>query len=157
MVRFELLAREILLKRMGMSSREVIESCLKLEQIYRGPLFVPQTGDATFFMHQRLAFASRYVDCLLRGIDAAVEEEDLPTASWLVDAALKLMPVREDLLRRAMRVFALCGRKREAVELYGTHLGHLGGGPHGGPDEETRRVYEEITGERGCRILLAQG
>lgn len=156
-VRFELLAREILLKRMGMSSREVIESCLKLEQIYRGPLFVPQTGDATFFMHQRLAFASRYVDCLLRGIDAAVEEEDLPTASWLVDAALKLMPVREDLLRRAMRVFALCGRKREAVELYGTHLGHLGGGPHGGPDEETRRVYEEITGERGCRILLAQG
>lgn len=153
-VRFDMLAREILLKRTGTSSRQIIEECLKMEELYKGPLFVPEEGEISFFQRRQQAFAARFIDCMVRGIDAAIEEGDLPSASWLTDAVLRQESTREDVLRRAMKVFGLCGRRREVVELYGAHLHYLKKQLKREPEPETRELYESIVGSVGSAVFL---
>lgn len=153
-VRFDMLAREVLLRRTPTSGRQIVESCLKLEELYRGPLFVPDTGSAGFFLRCRKSYLGKYVDCLVRGIDAAVEEDDLAAASWLVEALLSRDPMREDVLRRAMKVYGLCGRRREVTELYGSHLHYLRSELRTEPDPETRRTYEAVLAKTGGPVLL---
>ena len=142
--RFDLLAREILLKRAGVTGRQIIESCLKMEQLYVGPLYVPDTGDATFFLRMRSVYLSRFVDCMLRGIEIAIEDEDLHAAAWMVEAALRQAPAREDVVRAAMRVYDLSGRRREVVELYNSHSYYLEHELRAVPDDATREAYEDI-------------
>lgn len=141
---FDLLARDILLKRSRTTAGQIIESCLKMEQLYVGPLYVPDTGDGTYFLRMRRIYLARFIDCMLYGIDVAVADDDLNSASWMVEAALSNDPVREDVIRQAMRVFDLLGRQREVVELYNSHLYYLEHELHAAPDNETRRAYEEI-------------
>lgn len=142
--RFDLLAREILLKRMGTSSRTIVEACLKLEELYTGPLFAPDVGNASFFLRMRRAYESKFVDCLIRGIDAALDDEDVSSAAWLADAAQAQDPSREDVLRRAMKIFNMCGRRREIIDMYGAHLYYLQHEMDSEPEPETKRIYEQI-------------
>lgn len=151
--RFDALAREILLKRIGVSSRSIIESCLKLEQLYSGPLFVPSVGSPAFFIRMRRIYETRFIDCMVRGIDAAMEDEDISAASWLSDAALRHVPTREDVLRRTMKVLNTCGRKKEVVDLYVAHIRYLRNELCAEPEPETRRVYEEIVGKAAARLV----
>lgn len=141
---FERLARTILLKKTGVSSPQLVELCLKMEQLYRGPLFVPNSGDADYFVRMRRRLQNKFVDCMVRGINAAIDEGDIASAAWLVEAALKQEPTREDLVRAAMTVYDLGGRRREVVELYTSHLNVLENEVHGLPDPETRKSYESI-------------
>lgn len=143
---FDLLAREILLKRNGIAGRQVIEACLKMEELYVGPLYVPDSGDSSYFLRMRRVYLSKFVDCMLRGIDVAIDEDDVHSATWMAESALRHVPAREDVVRSAMRVFDLAGRRREVVELYNSHLYYLEHELHAAPDNETRRIYEEIMG-----------
>ena len=153
-VRFDMLAREILLKRTGTSGRQIVESCLKMEQMYSGPLYVPEYGDATFFLRMRRSYITKFIDCMLRGIEVAVELDDLPSASWLVEAALKHAPLREDVVRCAMRIYDLSGRRREVVELYNSHLHVLEHQLKAIPEEETRLLYESIISKSKVSAML---
>lgn len=153
-VRFDALAREILLKRTGTSGRQIIESCLKLEQLYAGQLYVPEYGDVSFFLRMRRSYTVKFIDCMLRGIEAALELDDLPSASWLVEAALKQAPLREDVVRCAMRVYDLSGRRREVVELYHSHLYVLEHQLKALPEEETRLLYESIISKAKVNAIL---
>ncbi len=141
---FERLARTILLKKTGVSSPQLVELCLKMEQLYRGPLFVPNSGDADYFVRMRRRLQNKFVDCMVRGINAAIDEGDIASAAWLVEAALKQEPTREDLVRAAMTVYDLGGRRREVVELYTSHLNVLEREVQSLPDPETRKSYEAI-------------
>ncbi len=152
--RFERMARTILLKKTGVSAPQLIDLCIKMEQLYKGPLYVPNSGDATYFVHMRRRLQSKFVDCMLRGINAAVEEGDASAASWLVEAALKQEPMREDLIRAAMTVYDMGGRRREIVELYAAHLHQLESEVQGLPDPETRHAYEQIVGRAKQRVLI---
>lgn len=107
LARFDALARDVLLKRTAVSSRQIVESCLRIEELYKGPLFVPEFGDVSQFVRMRRFYESRFIDCMMRGVDAALEEEDLPSASWLAEAAVKQAPTREDVVRHVMKVMAL--------------------------------------------------
>ena len=154
MIRFDLLAREVLLKRTGTSGRQIVETCLKMEELYTGLLFVPEQGDTTFFQRMRRAYVSKFTDCMMHGIDLAIEMDDLPSASWLVEAALKQAPLREDVVRCAMRIYDLSGRRREVVELYNSHLHVLESQLHALPEEETRLLYESIITKSKFSVLL---
>ena len=153
-IRFDLLAREVLLKRTGTSGRQIVETCLKMEELYTGLLFVPEQGDTTFFQRMRRAYVSKFTDCMMHGIDLAIEMDDLPSASWLVEAALKQAPLREDVVRCAMRIYDLSGRRREVVELYNSHLHVLESQLHALPEEETRLLYESIITKSKFSVLL---
>ncbi|MDY2777382.1 MAG: BTAD domain-containing putative transcriptional regulator [Collinsella sp.] len=152
--RFEMLAREILLKRTGVSSRGIVEACLRLEEVYKGPMYVPDIGDVTYFSRLRRSYATRFVDCMVRGIEAALEEGDLPSASWLMDAAMKQAPTREDVVRLAMRVMGLEGRRREVVELYNSHLYYLKHELNSEPEDETRELYRSIIEGMQGKVML---
>ena len=152
--RFDLLAREILFRRAGNSGRQIIESCLKMEQIYAGDLYVPDTGDTAYFLRMRRMYLSKFVDCMIKGVEAAMDEDDLHSASWMVEAALRHAPAREDVVRYAMRVYDLAGRKREVVELYNSHLYYLEHELHAAPDSETRRTYEEIVERSKLAVMM---
>ncbi len=150
-MQFEALAREILIKKRGVSGPQVVTACLKMEQTYTGRLFVPESSPPPFFLRMRNVLQNRYADCMLRGITVALEEDDVASASWLVDAVLKLAPVREDLVRASMRVLDLAGRRREALDLYGEHASELEHRVKGSPEPETRRLYDEIRGTSRAR------
>ena len=153
-IRFDMLAREILLKRTGTSARQIIESCLKIEQLYAGPLYVPEVGNPVFFLRMRRAYLSKFIDCMMRGIETAIEIDDIPSASWLVEAALRQAPTREDVIRCAMHIYDRAGRRREVVELYNGHLHYLNRQLKALPEEETRLAYESIIGKTDMRAMM---
>lgn len=143
-LQFESLSRYVLLKRTGISAHQTIEACLKIEQLYTGDLFIPDMDRPTFFLRMRDMLLAKFCDCMLRGVEAAIDEGDRAAAQWMVEAALRRAPGREDVIRAAMRVYDLCGRRREVVTLYQGHLHVLEAESHHIPEPETRRLYEEI-------------
>ena len=92
---------------------------------------------------------------MMRGIATALELDDLPVASWLVEAALRQAPMREDVIRVAMRIFDKSGRRREVVELYNSHVHVLERELHALPEKETQMAYEAIIQREGAEALLA--
>ena len=151
---FNELAREVLLARTDVPSAKVIEFALRAEQLYVGPIIVPEAGDLTYFTQVRDATQSRFFDCMIKGANLAIEEEDLPTARWLVEAALRQGSTREDVVRCALRVFELGGRRREAVDLYSAHFAHLEREVNKLPELETRMAYSEVVKDMKQRGLL---
>lgn len=154
-MRFDALARDILLRRTGTTGRQLVDACLRLDEIYTGPLYVPNVGDTEYYAHQRHVYQTKFVDCMMRGIGAALEMDDLPVASWLVEAALRQSPLREDVIRAAMHIYDMSGRRREVVELYTGHVHVLERELHALPEKETRMAYEEILRKEGREVLLA--
>ena len=154
-MRFDALARDILLRRTGTTGRQLVDACLRLDELYTGPLYVPNVGDTEYYAHQRHVYQTKFVDCMMRGIGAALEMDDLPVASWLVEAALRQSPLREDVIRAAMHIYDMSGRRREVVELYTGHVHVLERELHALPEKETRMAYEEILRKEGREVLLA--
>ena len=153
---FEMLARTVLLKRAGVTAPQLIEACLKIEQVYQGPLYVPDRGNPAFFLRMRSVLQTKFVDCMLRGVETALDEEDLASASWMTEAALGQAPVREDVVRAAMRVYDLGGRRTDVVELYRKHARYLEQQAKGVPEPETRELYERIINQpRGYGAVRA--
>lgn len=151
---FDALVRDVLLRRTGQSSREIIETCLKIEEIYKGPLYVPDNGCTSYYLGMRRAYQMKFADSMVRGVEAALEMDDLPSASWLVESVLRQAPLREDVIRCAMRVYDKTGRRREIVELYDRHLHLLEQELGTMPEEETRLTYESIIGRMGTLRMI---
>ena len=151
---FDQLSREILGNRMGASGPHLVELCLKVEQIYAGPLYIPTGCNPTFFTRMRRIMQSKYIDCMIRGANAALEENDLQSAIWLVESGLRQETAREDMIRCAMRVYGAAGRRRDVVELYSGHMHHLREQVQGVPEPETRRLYERLVEGRLNRVLV---
>lgn len=153
-LQFDLLARDVLLESSGTSGRKIVESCLRLEELYSGPLYVPEQVETEFFVRMRRQFLAKFVDCALKGVEVALEMDDVAAASWLVESALRQAPRREDVIRWAMRVFDRSGRRREVVDLYQGHLAFLEKEVHAMPEEETRLAYESIIGPMKRQAML---
>ena len=151
---FDQISREILGNRTGARGPHLIELCLKIEQLYAGPLYVPNGCNPTYFLRMRRIMESKYIDCMIRGANAALEENDLQSAVWLVESGLRQETAREDMVRCAMRVYGAAGRRRDIVELYSGHMHHLREQVNGVPEPETRRLYERLVEGRLNRVLV---
>lgn len=151
---FDLLARDILLRAGNASGRQIIEMCLRLEEIYTGALFKPEGTEVRFFSRMRRVYQNKFVDCMIRGIEIALELDDRASASWLVEAALREAPLREDVIRSAMRIYDMSGRRREVVELYSGHLSRLERELKTIPEEETRIAYESIIAKSKMSAMI---
>lgn len=151
---FDQISREVLGNRTGARGPHLIELCLKIEQLYAGPLYVPNGCNPTYFLRMRRIMESKYIDCMIRGANAALEESDLQSAVWLVESGLRQETAREDMVRCAMRVYGAAGRRRDVVELYSGHMHHLREQINGVPEPETRRLYERLVEGRLNRVLV---
>ncbi len=151
---FDQISREVLGNRTGARGPHLIELCLKIEQLYAGPLYVPNGCNPTYFLRMRRIMESKYIDCMIRGANAALEENDLQSAVWLVESGLRQEKTREDMVRCAMRVYGAAGRRRDIVELYSGHMHHLREQVNGVPEPETRRLYERLVEGRLNRVLV---
>lgn len=151
---FDQISREVLGNRTGARGPHLIELCLKIEQLYAGPLYVPNGCNPTYFLRLRRIMESKYIDCMIRGANAALEENDLQSAVWLVESGLRQETAREDMVRCAMRVYGAAGRRRDIVELYSGHMHHLREQVNGVPEPETRRLYERLVEGRLNRVLV---
>lgn len=147
-VRFGELAREILLGHLRMSSSQLISMCLKVESLYVGPLLVPDRCTIPYFTHMRHVLQTKFIDCMIRGVDVAIEEEDVNSALWMIEAALRSEAGREDVVRRALQVYELAGRYSDVEEVYRMHREHLRRQADRAPEPETERVYRQIEGRR---------
>ncbi len=152
--RFNELAREVLVGHMRMSAPQIVETCLKIEELYTDPLYVPDRGAPTFFVRMRRLLQSKFIDCMMRGIETAIEEEDLASALWMIEAALRNDSTREDVVRAAMRVYDLAGRRHEVLDVYSAHLTTLEHEARGYPEQETQQLYEEIIGRYRRRGII---
>lgn len=148
--RFDDIAREVLVKRNGVSGPHLVELCLKIEQLYKGPLYLPSGCNPVYFSRTRRIIESKFLDCMTKGALTALEENDLQSALWLIEAGLRQETTREDLLRAAMRIYDIAGRRRDIVEIYNGHLHYLNAQLGSYPEPETRALYERIV-ERGMR------
>ena len=151
---FDQISREVLGNRTGARGPHLIELCLKIEQLYAGPLYVPNGCNPTYFLRMRRIMESKYIDCMIRGANAALEENDLQSAVWLVESGLRQETAREDMVRCAMCVYGAAGRRRDIVELYSGHMHHLREQVNGVPEPETRRLYERLVEGRLNRVLV---
>lgn len=151
---FDQISREVLGNRTGARGPHLIELCLKIEQLYAGPLYVPNGCNPTYFLRMGRIMESKYIDCMIRGANAALEENDLQSAVWLVESGLRQETAREDMVRCAMRVYGAAGRRRDIVELYSGHMHHLREQVNGVPEPETRRLYERLVEGRLNRVLV---
>ena len=151
---FDQISREVLGNRTGARGPHLIELCLKIEQLYAGPLYVPNGCNPTYFLRMRRIMESKYIDCMIRGANAALEENDLQSAVWLVESGLRQETAREDMVRCAMRVYGAAGRRRDIVELYSGHMHHLREQVNGVPEPETRCLYERLVEGRLNRVLV---
>ena len=151
---FDQISREVLGNRTGARGPHLIELCLKIEQLYAGPLYVPNGCNPTYFLRMRRIMESKYIDCMIQGANAALEENDLQSAVWLVESGLRQETAREDMVRCAMRVYGAAGRRRDIVELYSGHMHHLREQVNGVPEPETRRLYERLVEGRLNRVLV---
>ena len=151
---FDQISREVLGNRTDARGPHLIELCLKIEQLYAGPLYVPNGCNPTYFLRMRRIMESKYIDCMIRGANAALEENDLQSAVWLVESGLRQETAREDMVRCAMRVYGAAGRRRDIVELYSGHMHHLREQVNGVPEPETRRLYERLVEGRLNRVLV---
>lgn len=151
---FDQISREVLGNRTGARGPHLIELCLKIEQLYAGQLYVPNGCNPTYFLRMRRIMESKYIDCMIRGANAALEENDLQSAVWLVESGLRQETAREDMVRCAMRVYGAAGRRRDIVELYSGHMHHLREQVNGVPEPETRRLYERLVEGRLNRVLV---
>lgn len=151
---FDQISREVLGNRTGARGPHLVELCLKIEQLYAGPLYVPNGCYPTYFLRMRRIMESKYIDCMIRGANAALEENDLQSAVWLVESGLRQETAREDMVRCAMRVYGAAGRRRDIVELYSGHMHHLREQVNGVPEPETRRLYERLVEGRLNRVLV---
>lgn len=151
---FDQISREVLGNRTGARGPHLIELCLKIEQLYAGPLYVPNGCNPTYFLRMRRIMESKYIDCMIRGANAALEENDLQSAVWLAESGLRQETAREDMVRCAMRVYSAAGRRRDIVELYSGHMHHLREQVNGVPEPETRRLYERLVEGRLNRVLV---
>ena len=151
---FDQISREVLGNRTGARGPHLIELCLKIEQLYAGPLYVPNGCNPTYFLRMRRIMQSKYIDCMIKGTNAALEENDLQSAIWLAESGLRQETAREDMVRCAMRVYSAAGRRRDIVELYSGHMHHLREQVNGVPEPETRRLYERLVEGRLNRVLV---
>lgn len=151
---FDQISREVLGNRTGARGPHLVELCLKIEQLYAGPLYVPNGCNPTYFLRMRRIMESKYIDCMIRGANAALEENDLQSAVWLVESGLRQETAREDMVRCAMRVYGAAGRRRDIVELYSGHMHHLREQVNGVPEPETRRLYERLVEGRLNHVLV---
>lgn len=145
---FNEIAREILLGASHMSSAQLISLCLQAENLYAGPLIIPDKEDLPYFTHMRHSLQSKFIDCMVRGIDVAIEEEDVNSALWMTEAALKGAAGREDVVRRALQVYELAGRYTDVEEVYRLHRDYLLRNENRAPEPETEQVYRQIEGRR---------
>ena len=116
---FDQISREVLGNRTGARGPHLIELCLKIEQLYAGPLYVPNGCNPTYFLRMRRIMESKYIDCMIRGANAALEENDLQSAVWLggVGAAARDGARGHGALRYArLRCGGATTRYRRAVQ-----------------------------------------
>ena len=151
---FEQISREILGNRTRVRGPHLVELCLKIEQLYTGPLYIPNGCNPTYFLRMRRIMQSKFIDCMIVGASAALEENDLQSAIWLVEAGLRQETAREDMVRCAMRVYGAAGRRRDIVELYSGHIHHLKEQVAGVPEPETKRLYERMVESRVNRPFI---
>ena len=151
---FEQMTREILGNRGGARGPHLVELCLKVEQLYAGSLYIPNGCNPTYFVRVRRIMQSKFIDSMIRGANEALEENDLQSAIWLVEAGLRQETAREDMVRCAMRVYNAAGRRRDIIDLYSGHVHHLKEQIAGVPEPETRRLYERLVEGRLKRMAV---
>ena len=110
--RFMRLARMVMLSHTAMAAPQIIETCLKMEELYKGELYAPLIGDTTYFSHMRAEMKGKFVNSMERGIGLAIEEDDLSAAAWMLAAAIKEDPLNDGLMEYRLQLDALNGRRR---------------------------------------------
>ena len=121
--RFMRLARSVMLSHTAATAPQIIETCLKMEELYKGELYTPLIGDTTYFTHMRAEMKGKFVDSMERGIGLAIEENDLSAASWMLSAAIKEDPLNEGLSEYRLQLDTLSGRRKSQRRTRGGRMG----------------------------------
>ena len=127
---------------------------LKIRQLYASPLYVPNGCNPTYFLRMRRIMESKYIDCMIRGANAALRRKRPAVggmARW--SRGLRQETARGDMVRCAMRVYGAAGRRRDIVEPDSGHMHHLREQVNGVP-EARRGVCTSAWWRVSNRVLV---
>ena len=151
---FDRLVREILMAGNKADVQHIIDVCFKLESLYAGQLFIPETGEIDFFVRARELYDNKFVDAMLIGSKMARNDDRASIATWFITAALKQQRYREDVVREAMLVMDKQGRRREIVQLYSAHHKYFAEELDMLPEKETQELYDKLLHKYQQRSFL---
>lgn len=94
-LRFERLARTLLARPVG--NLETVDACSRLEQIFQTGFGTEFAGLPRFVRRRAAELEDLFVQCMLRGSAAALEEGDAQIAAWFARKAARVRPQSGDV------------------------------------------------------------
>lgn len=137
----------------ALDASTAMQAYRQLQQAYKGEL-IPGEDENPIILRARGEWRDFVCESLYRGALTLKLQGDYQTALWLVQAACRVDPYREDILRLRMRMLIDAGRSAAALQAYNDARA-LFDATVGVPlSPKTDELYVEIVGFRPVRIEL---
>ncbi len=121
--------------------------CREIEDLYRGPLFVPPTDGAGIVGGRARELQALYCDAMIAGAYAAMRTDTKMLACRFAKKAHEADDMREDALRVLLATLCNAGRRVEAEQAYEQYVSHVVDVTRRPPSRDLRRAASQLLGE----------
>lgn len=131
------------------SSKDSIESVLKLKKLFRGDLLegcyfnkCDEFNDLIIF--ERINFEQRKVKILKRLVELYEKEKNYDSCIEIINEILEIEPYDEKMVLKILDIYIKCGNRGAAITYYKNFSYVLAGSLGISPSEELRNKYNEM-------------
>ena len=128
--------------------RLIVALCRDIEDLYRGPLFVPPTDGLGIVGARARELQGLYVDAMVAGAEAAMRTDMKSVACRFARKAHEGDAMREDAVRVLLVALCDAGRQVEAVQAYERYVSCVVDVTRRPPSRGLRKVAAQLLGER---------
>ncbi len=141
---FDLLARQALFGKL--SKEELVRVFVRMDQLYTGDILAGLKCDSHLTM-LRERYKDTYVDALISGAKALLEQGNAPGALWFARRAFCMNSTREDVYQTLMHTQALAGQRTAAMETFFLCKDYLDSELGVSVSRKTIDIYERLLSE----------
>ena len=142
---FELKARRVLDS--AGDDRLIVALCRDIEDLYRGPLFVPPTDGAGIVVARARELQGLYADAMVAGAEAAMRTDMKTIACRFARKAHEGDDMREDAVKVLLLALCEAGRQVEAEQAYERYVSHVVDMTRRPPSHSLRKVAGQLLGD----------
>ena len=128
--------------------RLIVALCRDIEDLYRGPLFVPPTDGVGIVGARARELQGLYVDAMVAGAEAAMRADMKPVSCRFARKAHEGDNMREDAVRVLLVALCEAGRQVEAEQAYEHYVSCVVDVTRRPPSRGLRKVAAQLLGER---------
>ncbi|MDO5107204.1 MAG: BTAD domain-containing putative transcriptional regulator [Coriobacteriaceae bacterium] len=126
------------------SDEEVVEAARRVDEVYRGDLFIPIEDVSGIMRSRARELRKLYTDTMVLGSEAALRLRKRLLATHFAESAHVCDAGREDAVRALIRALRASGRNDEAVACYRAFVKRLMRGSRRMPSSELRAAIGDL-------------